>query len=248
LRLYLGCKTDMSDPPSTADLVKERVIVALDRASADANLALVDQLADRIGWYKVGLRLFVAAGPPLVERLLARGRRVFLDLKYHDIPNTVAGAVESAASLGVELLTVHAAGGRDMLEAAARAAAGVHVAGGAPRPRIIAVTVLTSQAGERVSEQVVALARRAVESGCDGVVCSAWEAAAVRAACGEACLIVTPGIRFGQAAEDQARVATPAEALRAGADYLVVGRPVYRAADPVAALTALGRALAGGDG
>jgi orotidine-5'-phosphate decarboxylase len=230
---------------------RERLIVALDTPDLAAAEALVERLAGVVSYFKVGSALFTAAGPPAVEMVRRRGARVFLDLKYHDIPTTVAGAVEAAARLGVALLTVHASGGAAMLRAAAEAAR----AAGPDRPRIAAVTVLTSLdraalQGElgvpvAVEGHAVHLAALARGAGCDGVVASPREAARLRAILGRAilgprALIVTPGIRLaGGAADDQARTATPAIAVRAGADYLVVGRPITAAADPAAAAAAV---------
>jgi len=217
---------------------RERLIVALDVPSGDAAWALVEQLAGSVGMFKVGSQLFTAAGPDLVRALVARGERVFLDLKYHDIPNTVAGAVAAAAGLGVSLLDVHALGGPAMLRAAAAALA-------QSSARLLAITVLTSHdepelarvgVGGGVVASVARLAALAQQSGAHGVVASPQEVARVRAACGSGFLIVTPGIRpAGAAANDQARAATPAAAIAAGADYLVVGRPVIAASDPAAA-------------
>jgi orotidine-5'-phosphate decarboxylase len=216
------------------------VILALDRPSATEALELVDRLGPRAGFYKVGLELFTGAGPRIVEELRSREKRVFLDLKLHDIPNTVAGAVRAAAEAGVDLLTVHSAGGAGMLRAAVEAASG--------RLRLLGVTVLTSttlsdlgevwgRIPDSVEDEVVRLARLARASGLDGIVASAREAERVRAELGSECLIVTPGIRLaGGDAHDQERVATPRAAAEAGADYLVVGRAVTGAADPVLAL------------
>jgi orotidine-5'-phosphate decarboxylase len=225
---------------------RDRLIVALDAADLAAAEALVERLAGVVHHFKVGSALFTAAGPAAVEMVRKRGGRVFLDLKYHDIPATVAGAVEAAARLGVGLLTVHASGGVAMLRAAATAAR----AAGKDRPRIVAVTVLTSldraalqrELGVPVAVEghAVHLAALAREAGCDGVVASPREAARLRAILGPDALIVTPGIRLaGGSGDDQARTATPATAVRAGADYLVVGRPITGAADPAAAATAI---------
>lgn len=221
-----------------------RVIVALDESSADAALALADRLSPSACRVKVGKELFVAAGPALVERLVAGGFGVFLDLKFHDIPNTVAQAVRAAARLGVWMVNVHASGGRAML-AAARDALGDTPG----RPHLIAVTVLTSLGDADLPEigwapdagaRALALARLAHSAGLDGVVCSAREAQAMRAALGREFLLVTPGIRPADAAaDDQTRVATPAAAIAAGSSYLVIGRPVTRAPDPAAALAAI---------
>jgi len=221
---------------------RERLIVALDVPDAAAARALVERLAGRVGVFKVGSQLFTAAGPDLVREIVARGERVFLDLKYHDIPNTVAGAVASASRLGVTLVDVHGLGGPAMMEAAAGARAD-------ERTRLLAITVLTSHdeatlariglAGP-IAEAVPRLARLAAACGMDGVVASPHEVALVRQACGRDFLIVTPGIRpAGSAKGDQARLATPGAALAAGADYLVVGRPITDAADPGAAADAI---------
>lgn len=224
------------------------VIVALDYPDPEPALELVAALPEGT-WYKVGLELFTRAGPPMVERLVGQGRHVFLDLKLHDIPNTVAGAARAAAGLGARLLTVHASGGEDMLRAAADAVA--EVAAAAPedreRTRLLAITVLTSLddaglstvmgLGSSVEDVVGRLAGLARESRMDGVVSSVAECRAVKIACGPHFLVVTPGIRLaGQGAQDQRRVATPAIARAAGADYLVVGRAITGAPDPVAAL------------
>ncbi len=216
------------------------VIVALDFDSREPALRLVDALAEEAEFYKVGLELFTRAGPDVVAELTARDKSVFLDLKLHDIPNTVAGAVRAASAGGVRLLTVHAWGGPEMLAAAAGAADA--------DLEILAVTVLTSLSGYTLGQvlgrpgadplaEVERMARMAQAAGVDGAVCSPHEAAAVRAAAGPGFTIVTPGIRLaGGSRHDQARVATPAAAAEAGADYLVVGRAVTQAADPVAAL------------
>jgi orotidine-5'-phosphate decarboxylase len=222
------------------------VIVALDFPAADAALAMASRLPEGT-WVKVGLELFTAAGPAVVERLVGRGHPVFLDLKVHDIPNTAAGAVRSAARLGARLLTVHASGGRAMLEAAAEAAGTSKGAGSMGRLRLLAVTVLTSLddaalaevmgRGAGTEEAVGRLAALANGSGIDGAVASVAECRAVKAVCGADFLVATPGIRLaGGDAHDQKRVATPAEARAAGADYLVVGRAITAAEDPAAAL------------
>jgi orotidine-5'-phosphate decarboxylase len=218
--------------------MKERIIVALDTDSPEAALESVSALSSEVGLFKVGMELFPRGGPALVDRILARGADVFLDLKFHDIPNTVAGAVRSAAALGVRFATVHASGGKAMLAAAAEAAAGTGTT-------ILAVTVLTSLDDADLAsigfalpaaEAVERLAGLAVEAGIGGIVCSAREVAAVRALAGKEVLLVTPGVRLPEdSAGDQKRVVTPFDAVRAGADYIVVGRPVTKAADPVAA-------------
>lgn len=234
----------MTDTPVFRPL-GPRLIVALDFPDAVAAEALVARLDPRLCRLKVGKELFTRTGPALVGRLQKAGFEVFLDLKFHDIPNTVAAACRAACDLGVWMLNVHASGGRRMLEAAAAAVA----AGTGERPRLVAVTLLTSLAAEELAEigipgspaaQVERLTRLALEAGLDGVVCSAQEAAALRAGFGAAPLLVTPGIRpAGAAADDQRRVLTAAEALAAGASYLVVGRPVTQAPDPAQALQGL---------
>lgn len=218
-----------------------RVIVALDYADPAAALVLVERLDPALCKLKVGKELFVLAGPQLVERLVGRGYQVFLDLKFHDIPNTVAQACAAAARLGVWMVNVHASGGLRMMQAAREA-----VDRSAHAPKLIAVTVLTSMQGEDLRQigldiepivQVARLAGLAKAAGMDGVVCSAQEAAMLRQQIGPDFLLVTPGIRpAGSAVDDQSRILTPARAIQAGADYLVVGRPVTQAGDPVAAL------------
>lgn len=230
--------------------MEPRVIVALDFPDAEQALAFADGLDPTQCRLKVGFELFVAAGPGLVEALVGRGFSVFLDLKFHDIPNTVASACRAAAELGVWMINVHAFGGRRMMEAAREA-----LAGRAQRPRLIAVTVLTSMADEDLAgvgvargagDQAVYLAGLAREAGLDGVVCSAQEAEAMRARLGPDFLLVTPGIRpAGAEAGDQRRIMTPAAAVAAGADYLVIGRPITRAPDPAAVLRAVNAELGG---
>ena len=214
------------------------LIVALDGLTVPEAQALASRLPQNDCRLKVGAELFVKGGPQLVRELQQDGFEIFLDLKFHDIPNTVAAAVRAARELGVWMCTVHASGGVDMLEAARDAAADeVH---------IVAVTVLTSldaddlrRVGqETLPQQVVRLARLVQSCGVSGVVCSPQEAAMVRQECGEEFLIVTPGIRLGEHADDQKRVTTPAMAAHAGADHLVIGRPIAQADDPNAALTA----------
>ena len=225
---------------------RERLIVAVDVPKADAASELVDRLAGRVGLFKLGSQAFTAAGPELVREVVGRGERVFLDLKFHDIPNTVAGAVASAAQLGVSLATLHGLGGRAMLEAAVGALPAMGT-------KLLAITILTSHdeatlgeigVGGGVSDSVRRLALLAKDAGMDGVVASPHEVALVREACGPGFLIVTPGIRpAGAASGDQARAATPAAALSAGADYLVVGRPITEAKDPGAAADAIVREM-----
>ncbi|MDX1733893.1 MAG: orotidine-5'-phosphate decarboxylase [Halioglobus sp.] len=217
------------------------VIVALDYDSPEPALALADRLSPELCRLKVGKELFTRAGPSLVEALQARGFDVFLDLKFHDIPNTVAGAVRAAGALGVWMVNVHAAGGRRMLDAARDALAGFE----AP-PLLIGVTVLTSMSEEDMAElgysespqqRVLHLAQLVADCGLDGVVCSAQEAPELRAARGDDFCLVTPGIRLpGDAAGDQRRVVTPADARAAGADYLVIGRSITAAPDPLSTL------------
>ena len=228
---------------------RSSLIVALDFDSLSTALKFAKQVADLVGMFKIGNQLFTAAGPTAVKEIAALGPGIFLDLKFHDIPNTSAGAVLSAAAMsGVQLVNVHALGGRAMLEAAVQAiSAGVPM--GADRPRLLAVTVLTSMDQKAMKEvgiggsprlRVVKLAQLAKATGVDGVVASVQEAKAIRKACGGEFLIVTPGVRpkdspVESKSEDQARKATPTEAIRAGADFLVVGRPILAAPDPRAA-------------
>ena len=216
----------------------DRLIVALDLSNAAQAQSIANQVGEAAGYFKVGKQLFTAAGPNLVRDLVASGRRVFLDLKFHDIPNTVGGAVKSASELGVSMLTVHACGGSRMLRAAVDAAA----EGG---PKILAVTVLTSLrdadmteigVAGRVRDQALRMAALARATGCPGIVTSPNEVAEIRRELGTGFAIVTPGIRpAGSDIGDQARVATPADAIRAGATHLVVGRPITAAMDPGAA-------------
>ncbi|MBA3505522.1 MAG: orotidine-5'-phosphate decarboxylase [Betaproteobacteria bacterium] len=216
-------------------------------------LALADRLDPRTCGLKVGKEMFVVAGPEPVRWMIERGFNVFLDLKFHDIPNTVAQACAAATRLGVWMIDVHAAGGREMLVAARQAVRETANARGTPRPWLIGVTVLTSLDEENLREigfaegaaqNVVRLARLTQDCGLDGVVCSAQEAAALRAACGAEFRLVTPGIRpAGATPDDQARIITPEAAVANGADYLVIGRPITQAPDPVAALAAVNAAL-----
>ena len=233
----------MSDP---------RVIVALDFPDAANALSLVRRLTPELCRLKVGKELFTAAGPAVVEQLARSGFAVFLDLKFHDIPNTVAQACKSAARLGVWMLDVHALGGREMMSAAREALGSAR-----ERPRVIAVTILTSLgadtlreigiegAPERAASRLAGLAQR---SGVDGVVCSALETSALRRQCGPDFLLVTPGIRAASddQPDDQKRTASAPAALDAGASYLVIGRPITRAADPLAALRSIHEEIARG--
>jgi len=217
-------------------LNRDRLIVALDVSSAAQARQIVQSIGESASTYKVGKQLFTAEGPQIVRDLVASGRKVFLDLKFHDIPNTVAGAVGEAAKLGVTMLTVHASGGSKMLKAAAEAAAQ-----SGSKPMVLAVTVLTSLSDADLSElgvagsvatQVLRLGAIARNAGCGGLVASALEARELRLELGNDFAIVTPGVRpAGTAVGDQARVLTPAEAIAAGATYLVVGRPILAAPD-----------------
>lgn len=226
------------------------IIVALDFPAAEPALMLAGQLDPARCRVKVGKELFTAAGPELVDTLVGRDFDVFLDLKFHDIPATVAGACRAAAGLGVWMMNVHASGGRSMLTAAAEALTGF-----SRRPLLTGVTVLTSLDGQDYAEigfrdtpaeRVLALANLCQACGLDGVVCSAQEAAALRMQSGPDFKLVTPGIRpAGSNTDDQARVTTPAQALGSGADYLVIGRPITKAADPLAALAAIEHEIRG---
>jgi len=230
-----------------------KVIVALDFPEPASALSLVTRLDPAQCALKVGKELFTSAEAGLVRELVRRGFRVFLDLKFHDIPNTVAQACAAATRLGVWMLNVHASGGPAMLAAARDSVARTASDAGMPRPLLIAVTVLTSLSASDLAsigvdatpeQHVLRLARLAHSQGLDGVVCSAQEAHALRRAIGAGFKLVTPGIRpAGAAAQDQARVMTPRDALAAGADYLVVGRPITAAADPVAALDAINASI-----
>jgi orotidine-5'-phosphate decarboxylase len=233
-----------------------QLLVALDVDSAERALAIAGQLRGIAGGLKVGSRLFTMEGPELVRRLVGSGARVFLDLKFHDIPNTVAQAVDAAVRTGAWMINVHAGGGTAMMQAAARAAADAAATLDRPTPLIIGVTVLTSMDDPALKEtgverplldQVLALARMAEAAGLQGVVASPHETAAIRRACGPDFAIVTPGIRgasAGREKNDQARTMGPAEAVAAGASYIVVGRPIIAATDPRAAAEAIVSELA----
>jgi orotidine-5'-phosphate decarboxylase len=226
------------------DDARQRLIVALDVPSAAASDELVNRLEGTCHWFKVGMELFTAAGPAVIEPFIARGHSVFLDLKFHDIPNTVAGAVRSAATLGVRMINVHAAGGPAMLAAAREALQGV-----ANPPELLAVTVLTSMDAAALkasgidrspAHQVELLAKICLEAGIRGFVCSPQEVAALRALTGPEGILVVPGIRpAGANSADQKRIATPADAIRNGASYLVVGRPITQAPNPAEAAHAI---------
>ena len=233
---------------------REKIIVALDVPSADAALRLARTLRGHVGMFKVGKEIFTAEGPDVARRLLAEGYKVFLDLKFHDIPNTVRGAAQQAGMLGVSLLTIHASGGSKMISAAVE---GVRAAATADRvgqtAKVLAVTALTSLGPEDLAaigfkgspeEIVLRLAKLAQSAGADGVVASPREIEAIRKACGPDFLIVTPGIRPASgSSDDQARTATPESAIRAGADFLVIGRPITGAADPSAAADAIAQEM-----
>ena len=221
----------------------QAILVALDVESAGKAIDLANALRGSVGGFKIGKQLFTAAGPDMVRELTAKGDRVFLDLKFHDIPNTVAGAVQSSIATGAWMVNVHASGGSAMMQAAAESARKTAAALGRPRPLVIAVTVLTSMndqalqeigVGRSMIDQVVHLAKLAKASGLDGVVASPQEVTAIRSACGKDFQIVTPGIRPAdqQGKDDQARTLTPAEAMTAGASFLVIGRPITAAANP----------------
>ena len=231
--------------------MRQRIITALDVSGVEPALALAHKLGPHGLFVKVGLELFSAAGPTVVSQLQACGKKVFLDLKYHDIPNTIAGAARVAASLGAAMVTVHATAGRRALSAAVAA---LHQTDIQNQPALLAVTILTSLSEaelneiapgpEHIQQRVLRLAHLALECGCDGIVCSAADLKFVRADIGAEPLVVTPGIRSASAAtDDQRRIATPAAAAAAGADFLVIGRPITRAADPATALLDISREL-----
>ncbi|MFH1843050.1 MAG: orotidine-5'-phosphate decarboxylase [bacterium] len=242
---------------------RQRVITALDVSSGNAATELGARLGSDSALVKVGLELFSAAGPAVVRQLQALGCEIFLDLKYHDIPNTIAGAARLAAGMGVAMTTVHASAGRRGMTAAAEALASTEIPTNRRRPALLGVTVLTSLTAQELDEvapspldlpdRIVRLARLAWDSGCDGIVCAPTDLGRVRAELGPEPLVVTPGIRPAPPAgespattpggDDQRRVATPAFARREGADFLVIGRPITRAADPAAALAEIGSQL-----
>ena len=231
-------------------IAKDKLIVALDVDSASRALDVLDQLREHVGMFKIGMQLFTAAGPDIVRQIIARGSRVFLDLKYHDIPNTVAMAAIETTRLGVSIFNIHASGGSEMMKRTVEAVAEISVRENLTRPKVLAVTLLTSVDRETLRQigiddeprsVVSRLALLARDSGLDGVVASAHEIKTIRETVSQPdFLIVTPGIRsVGDAVNDQRRIMTPAEAIRAGADYLVVGRPILDASDPVRAARAI---------
>jgi len=234
----------------TAMSGREKLIVALDLPDAASAVNLAEKLRGHVGMFKVGSELYTAEGPVLAHYLIAVGEKVFLDLKFHDIPNTVKAAARQAAQLGASMFNVHASGGRRMLEAAVEGARSTRSSGrSTASPAVLAVTLLTSLESRDLTElgvtgipeeAVVRLARLAQQAGLQGVVASPREIEAIRRACGPKFLIVTPGIRpAAAAANDQVRMATPEQAVRAGADFIVVGRPITGAPDPVAAADAI---------
>jgi orotidine-5'-phosphate decarboxylase len=225
------------------------IIVALDVPSIAEAKRLVEELGDSINTYKVGMELFYSAGPEALQMVRSTGKNIFLDLKLHDIPNTVAQGAKALTTLGADFISIHSVGGTGMMQETARAVAAAAAAQGVSRPKLLAITVLTS-IGEAdwqelrysgvIADQVVHLAKLAQQAGIDGVVASPQEAGNIRRACGDNFLIVTPGVRpAGSAINDQSRIATPAGAVKAGANYLVIGRPITASADPRAAAEAI---------
>ncbi len=245
--MNLGISSLISSHPLLS--ITDRIIVPLDVSTEAEAIALVAQL-DAVQFWKVGLELFVSSGPRILDHLKARNKRVFLDLKLHDIPNTVAGACRAAGRYGVDLLTVHATNGRAALKAAQEAVVDGAAQAGVEPPKIIAVTVLTSLSARDLAfdlkiplelpEYALQMALMAQESGLAGAVCSPQEASQLRQVCGDEFLLVCPGVRpQGSATGDQRRSLTPAEAIAAGANYLVIGRPITAAADPAQAFEAI---------
>ena len=245
----VGAARGRSANKSDTDGARDRIIVALDLPDGVQALEMARSLVGTVGWVKVGMTLFYAEGPQIVRELRALGFKVFVDLKLHDIPHQVEGACRMLTRAGADMLTVHASGGRAMLEAAMRSTAAAAQKFGTKPPSVIAVTVLTSlddaalaEMGiERAAaEHTVTLAGLARDAGCNGIVCSPNEAEAIRALLGPDALVVTPGVRpAGEAVGDQARTATPGEAIAAGASHLVIGRPITGASDPAAAARAI---------
>jgi orotidine-5'-phosphate decarboxylase len=230
----------------TESAIREKIVVALDVNTRSEALTIVDQLKHRVGMFKIGSQLFSSEGPQLVREIVGNGEKVFLDLKYHDIPNTVAGAASAATRMGVSIFNVHASGGKEMMEAAARAATETASSEGIDRPIVLGVTVLTSidsailntvGIDDSAETHVLRLAELAKESGLDGVVASTLEIRAIRKRISDdRFVLLIPGIRPGKQDDDQKRTSTPIEALRAGANYLVIGRPITEAPDPVYAV------------
>ena len=235
---------------------KERLVLALDVDNFKKAEELVGKLSDYVGAFKVGSQLFTAEGTKVVNMIHEKGGKVFLDLKFHDIPNTVARAAEVATKLGVYIFNVHTSGGYEMMKATAEASKKISLALGIRKPLILGVTLLTSINQEilkkdlgikkRLEEQVVHLAKLAKAAGLDGVVASSWEIKEIRKACGEDFVILTPGIRpAGKSSDDQKRVMTPQEAIKLGADFLVIGRPIRNASNPVEAVKEILREMEG---
>ena len=225
---------------------KERLVLALDVDNFESAEKLVEKLNNYVGVFKVGSQLFTAEGTKVIKIINKKGGKVFLDLKFHDIPNTVARAAEVATKLGVYIFDVHTSGGYEMMKAAAEASKKISLALGVRKPLILGVTLLTSINQEilereigvkkKLEEQVVHLAKLAKAAGLDGVVASSWEIKEIRKACGEDFVILTPGIRpVGKSSDDQKRVMTPQKAIKLGADFLVIGRPIRNASNPVEA-------------
>ena len=235
---------------------KERLVLALDVDDFKKAEELVGKLSDYVGVFKIGSQLFTAEGAKVVNMVSKRGSKVFLDLKFHDIPNTVARAAEVATKLGVYIFNVHTSGGYEMMKAAAEASKKISLALGVRKPLILGVTLLTSINQEilekeigvkkKLEEQVVHLAKLAKAAGLDGVVASSWEIKEIREACGEDFVILTPGIRpAGKSSDDQKRIMTPREAIKLGADFLVIGRPIRNASNPVEAAKEILREMEG---
>jgi orotidine-5'-phosphate decarboxylase len=234
---------------SSLEVIRKKIIVALDVPTEEEALKLVDRIKDQVGMFKVGLELFTRLGPSIVQKIRSQGASVFLDLKFYDIPNTVAAAVRQVVQLDVQMLTLHAAGGGEMIQAAKEAAEREAKKRGVSVPKILGVTVLTSFSdtqekarpgilpGFRIDKMVHLMAKMAEKQGCDGVVSSLKEVAGIREVCEKGFLIVTPGIRLpGEPSDDQKRVATPREAIKEGVDYLVIGRTITRSPDPLQAV------------
>jgi len=235
---------------------KERLVLALDVDDFKKADELVGRLSDYVGVFKIGSQLFTVEGAKVVNMVNERGGKVFLDLKFHDIPNTVARAAEVATKLGVYIFNVHTSGGYEMMKAAAEATKKISLASGIRKPIILGVTLLTSINQEilekeigikkRLEEQVVHMAKLAKDAGLDGVVASSWEIKEIRKTCGEDFVILTPGIRpAGKSSDDQKRVMTPREAIKLGSDFLVIGRPIRNASNPVEAAKEILREMEG---